>query len=213
MSGSISANVIRVTLLDANGAPATGANVYGVSKGFISIAVSPRYTDPFSTVMTDIWGEVVVNHAENPELTGIGLGLVLAGVDPALVGLLAEGCTRIDRSGIPVGLRMRAGRYANARYALETWTDAIDGPDTCGEDQWHYWVYPKVRAGALSAWTFDDGPLAFGLSGAAEAGLASWGDGPFTPAPSDEVVTTGDFAVHTLTSIPPPSPTAGLGAL
>lgn len=211
MSGSISATVIRATRLDADGAAATGANAYIVSEGFVRITATPRYTESPSTVILDIWGDVVVNEPENPEMLGVELQVGLIGVDPALVAFLAEGCTRIDDS-VPVGLRLRAGRDTTARYALETWTDALEGPDDCFGTQWHHWAFTRVRAGVLSAWTFEDASLEFTVTGYTQPALASWGDGPHDPAPG-EAVTVGDFAVHSLTLVPPPEPTNGLASL
>jgi len=212
MPGSITACAVRATRLDSNGEAASGTNAYIVSDGLIRLVVSPRYTEAPSTILLDIWGDVVVNAPENPEMLGIDLAISLSGVDPALVAFLAEGCSRIDRT-VPVGLRLRSGRDINARYALETWTIAVDSDGACINDKWHYWVFSRVRAGALTAWSFENAPLEFGLSGSAQAGLASWSQGPYTPFPSDEVITAGDFAVHALTSVPPPVATLGLASL
>ena len=52
----------------------------------------------------------------------------------------------------------------------------------------------------------------FTVTGYTQPALASWGDGPHDPAPG-EAVTVGDFAVHSLTLVPPPEPTNGLASL
>lgn len=213
MSGSISATVIRATRLDAAGAAVTGTNAYIVSEGFVRITATPRYTESPSTVILDIWGDVVANEPENPEMLGVGSSVGLIGVDP--------GPRRVPRRRLHTHRRQRPDEPPGSRRPRHhrpttRWKPGrmhSKGPTTASAPNGITGRSPtRARRGAVGVDVQGAASLEFTVSGYTQPALASWGDGPHDPAPG-EAVTVGDFAVHSLTLVPPPEPTNGLASL
>ena len=212
MAGSITASTIRVTALDVDGKVLGGEHASLVSNGFIQVQVSPGYAAGRTVLFQDINDDVVVNEIESPQIVDVKLSFQLAGIDPSLVGFLADGCAQIDQNvSTVVGLRLRTGRDSFPRYAIELWSPVANDVGDCVTTTWNHWVAPRVKADGLTGWSFEDGPLMFGMEANARPAPATWKAGPYLPAPGSvyALVAANDYMVHSFTTVEPPEVTDG----
>jgi hypothetical protein len=212
MFASVKARVIRLTRLDELGRAVGGSCGTVTSGGFIAIDISPEYEQGEVRIVRNIWGQRCENYRESDELIRATLRVSLCGIDPALVAMLAEGCSSIsDDLGKSIGIRLHSGRTDFPRYALEVWTKQVGGD--CEPDAWLHWSFPRVRAGAMEQFTLERGPTTISVAASAEGAGSGWGWGPYFPAPGTAPADPDDVMVVTVAAEAPPIPVDGCGYL
>jgi hypothetical protein len=202
---SVKARLIRVTALDDSGRARGGPCGVITSSGFVSVTATPEYEQGESRNVRNIWGQRCESWRESDELVRVNLSVLLCEVDPALIALIAEGVTVIpDQLGDAIGMRLHAGRSDAPRFTMELWSKNV--ADDCEPDSWIHWVFPRVRAGALSVLNYEHGPLTIGVAGQAEEATSAWRYGPYVPAPAPAPVLAGDMMVMLPAVGVPPAP-------
>jgi hypothetical protein len=206
-SAQAQACLIRVAVLDEDGAPAAGAGNLYVSGGLISLAVAPQVTTGRTITQDNGCGEPCLTLKQPDKIDWLNLTLTLCAPEPELLEML-DGGTIHNLSDETTGYGSpNAGAVGSgvADLSVELWEGIIVGGSIWGYGRY---AYPRTRQWVRQAYTHGADPLAVVYNGIA-VDPGDWGDGPGGDWDllSDEAVTIGGYAVETQTL-----PTAACGA-
>lgn len=212
---------MRITRLDECGAPVIGTSTTRVSKGFVSVALSPQYEDAETVRVKNAAGEVDFNEPGDASLLGMAATVTFTRVDPDLVSLITGSQTILDGDATAVGFRMSGGIPILGGWALEVWSD-LAGQVCAGAKAYGYTLLPYLRGGKIGDFTLENGAASFSVSSVTREG-AQWGTGPYqvvhsgpgatVPAKLLTAIGTKDHFHLQLTTVAPPAESAGLVAL
>ncbi len=215
---------MRVTRLDDCGVPVVGAASTRVSKGFVSVGMSPQYEDAAAINVTNAAGEIDFNEPGDSTLTGMQAEVAFTRVDPDLFSLITGQQVVVDGAAVATGLRLSGGVPDNlGGWALEVWSD-LGGQVCAGAKAYGYFLLPYLRGGTIGDFTLENGAVSFTITSTTREG-SGWDVGPYdvvnTAAAGAPIVAgplltpIGDkdhFHLDMVT-IAPPAETAGLVAL
>lgn len=179
----VKGRVIRVTRLDACGRPVYGDDAVVTSKGFISVGLSANTNDTDEVRITNAAGDTIVYEASVTELSGYGVEIALAEVDPELLALVTGQALVFDADGNAAGFDIDTQlSLTGSGFALEVWAgapvaDACD--DVEAEGTFGYILLPFLQGGILGDFSIENGGITFTLTGANSKDGNSWGKGPF----------------------------------
>jgi hypothetical protein len=214
---------MRLTRLDECGAPVIGAATTRVSKGFVSVALSPQYEDATAINMTNAAGEIDFNEPGDSTLTAMQAAIAFTRVDPDLFSMITGQPVVVDADAAAVGFRMEGGVPVLGGWALEVWSD-LGGQVCAGAKAYGYFLVPFLRGGTVGDFSVENGAASFTLTSTTREG-SQWGEGPYDVvnsaadgAPIVAAPLLEDIGPKThfhlqLTPIAPPAETAGLVAL
>lgn len=218
----IRGRIMRVTRLDDCGAPVLGPASTRVSKGFVSVGLTPNYEKGTTITVLNAHGEVAFNEPADPYLSSMGANVKFTGVDPDLVSLITGNQTVVDGAASAVGFRLSGAVPVLGGWALEVWTDL--GGVACatpGAKPYGYSLVPFLRGGQLDNFTLENGAASFAVTSTTRE-RPLWGTGPYdvvdvsstpgtvTPGPLLSAVGAKDHYHLQVTTIAPPTETAGL---
>lgn len=199
IASSIQGQAIRVTKVDDCGVPIEGPCSFATSDGFISLDLAADIEEGETFEVKNANGELCISEVTCPELKAYDLSMTLCGIDPELIDLLTSYEVVNDRRGDSVGYQATGGVICAGNFALEIWTkvagDKCD-PQTCGPDeneQWFYWLLPRVNNGILGDFTIENGPLEVSFTARSKA-PNKWGQGPYSVVCLDATPPTGGAA-------------------
>jgi len=210
---------MRITRLDECGAPVVGPTSVRVSKGFVSVGLSPQYEDADAISVTNAAGEVEFNEQGDSTLTSMQAEIAFTRVDPDLISLITGNETVVDQAAVAVGFRMSGGVPILGGWALEVWSD-LGGQACAGGRSYGYFLLPFLRGGKLGDFTVENGAASFSVTSSTREG-SQWGVGPYDvvmggteQAPVagpllTEIAPQDHFHLQT-TVVAPPAETAGL---
>jgi hypothetical protein len=212
---------MRITRLDECGAPVIGPKTTRVSKGFVSVALSPQYDDGEAIAVKDAAGDLDINEPADPTLMSVAATITFTRVDPDLVSLITGNQTVTDAAAKGVGFRLSGGIPVLGGWALEVWSD-LAGQLCEGAKAYGYTLLPYFRGGKVGDVSIENGAASFSVSSnTREASL--WGAGPYdvvhtgvgntVPGPLLDEIGTKDHYHMQLTTVAPPEVTDGLIAL
>lgn len=193
-AASVRGTALRITRLNADGAPAvgTGCDVY-LTGGFINFTFTPEYSEGDEVEIKNAAGEVCVYYKMPDTLKNMTVGLELCDPDPVLTQLLVGGevltATAQDGACAPPGsspgdtlavgyAAEKQGVEANPYgVALEVWAQAVvNGKAAPGCPYWHYLIpFAKLRLDGDRV--VENGNLATVFTGTG-GGNAAFGSGP-----------------------------------
>lgn len=212
---------MRITRLDDCGKPVVGAATTRVSKGFVSVALSPQYEDGEAVRIKNADGEVDINEPADSTLTGLAATIVFTKVDPDLVSLITGNETVVDHAASAVGFRLSGKIDVVGGWALEVWSD-LAGQVCEGAKAYGYSLVPFLRGGKLADFTLEEGAASFSVSSNTRE-ASGWGVGPYdvihtaagatNPGPLLTAIKPKDHFHLQLTTVAPPEVTEGLVAL
>jgi hypothetical protein len=172
--------VVRLTALDACGAPDPGPKGTLVSSGFINVDASPQYQDPEEIVQANGNGDLCVDDAGVPQFRWNNLTMVMCRIDPDAMNLTTGNPLVVDEAVAPntVGWRQDASLTGTANFALEVWM-RVPGQacDADGNPVYGYWLFPFVTQARLGDWSMGNAALNMTLT-ARTSGGSQWGTGP-----------------------------------
>lgn len=213
--------VIRLTKLDACGAPVEGLTSTLVSKAFVSVTNTPNYQDPEEITQTDANGDICVEDQADPAFRWIDLSIVLCTTDPYFVNLVTGDPLVVDdATPTPntVGWRIDADLTGSANFAMEVWSGSPGQACSGGFEKYGYWLYPWVKQARWGEWVVQNGVLTTTFTARTAAG-GSWGVGPYnirrdatTPATLEPLLTAIGSEQHLhfqSTTLAPPTPACG----
>lgn len=214
----IRGRMMRATRVDGCGRPVCGPCSQVVSKGFVSIAMSPQVDEGQAINVTNASGETCVNEPACPTMTGIQVTINFCQVDTDLFSFITGRDPIVDDQGVNRGTRF-ADILCTAGFALEAWTgvareEGCDGAQ--GEAEFGYFPLPWLTGARLGDWTVENGAVTFSIVATARKGSA-WGVGPYdvmdwaggVPGRLFEPIAPDEFGQLLLTRIPPPEAECG----
>jgi hypothetical protein len=210
----IKARLMRVIRLNECGVPQAGVGSLIVTKGFVSIEMSPTYQEGEEFIVRNANGDLCVNEQDPNSLTRVGLSFNLCQVDPDLIAIMAG--ERVLTTGSPTatGTGVAFGEGALlSRFSVEVW-QPMAGQGACdvsGNPQFMYWAFANVGNASIGNMTFENAALTFAMSATTKAAAPQWGDGPTSPAYLPSALEPGEHFAFNITTVPPPAET-GFGA-
>lgn len=174
---TIRGTAMRLTKLDACGAPVAGPKNKLITDGFVSVQLSPQYEDGEETKKKNAAGKIKINDKAPDELTGFEVEAVFLGVNPDAFNLVSGAPVVLDHEGNAVGNRFGATKSAGS-VGLEVWTDIPGAECVDGEQQWGYFLLPFLYDGRLSDFTLEVSSADFTLTSKTKDGTG-WAEGPY----------------------------------
>lgn len=171
---------VRLTRLDACGAPDPGAAGTLVSNAYINIDASPQYLDPEEITQLNGNGEICISDQGVPQLRWLNLTLVVCQIDPDAVNIVTGNPLVVDDAVAPntVGYRIDGSLTGTANFALEVWTGVTgQACDAEGNREYGYFLFPYVVQARIGDWSFANAALDMTVTARTEIG-SGWGTGP-----------------------------------
>lgn len=224
-SGTLARGVVmRVTKLNACGAPVAGAGGFVVSDGWVNVEASAQYTEPEAIEVLKASGKVCAYDQPCPQFRSYEFTIEFCAVDPDLFNLVTGQPKVADHTGTNyVGYEVRSGNTCS-NFAMEIWTDVLGQACTGSTPTpvYGYFLFPFVSGGRFGDRTFENGPLSFSVQ-AYSKDNNTWGDGPYASVvPIDAAGVAGDLLAplnikthefFQFTTIAPPAASVGGQAL
>lgn len=208
---------IRVTRLDSCGeVPSYGDPcTYVVSKGFVTVTMSPQNDEGAELLLLNADGELCVNDQAQHNFKRWNLSIELCDIDPELVSLLTSVTLETDAEGTVVGFRSVEGRI-DEQFAFELWS-GVGEQDCENGEEYGYLLFPYVNGGTFADLTVENGVATITIENAFTKTGGLYGVGPYDvvpdaqgdPAPLGTPIQPGEHHIQRLTTIAPPSATAG----
>jgi hypothetical protein len=136
---------MRLTRLDECGTPVVGPASTLVSKGFISLGLSPQYEDGETITQANAQGDFDINEPADPWLTRVDVEGAFIGVHPDVVEMLTGNPVVLDGTGSAVGIS--SSTRENPSWGVGPYSVVLTGvaPGTPGpliapigaRDHWH----------------------------------------------------------------------------
>jgi hypothetical protein len=209
----IKACLAQFVLLDACGAPVTGAASKLTTKGFISVAATAQIEDGQETILKNACGELCINEKDCDLFKRYDLEMDFCQIDAEGLTLLSNARALLDAEGDAKGFAFGESTSCGS-FSLELWTKVT--PQVCltpGVLEWYYFAFPHVYNGMISDVTFEDGPLTMKVKAHTKGAGALWGRGPSCVLPDESPALTTDHLLGYITGIQPPEPVCGLQPL
>lgn len=215
--------VMRVTRLDACGAPVLGPDSVVVTKGVISVALTANTQEGEAIEVTNAAGEVCISDKPAPKFLNYTAVISLCGVNPDLVRLLTGSPIVYDSQATPQGVGFRTDSAVDlsaSGFALELWSGVPTNVCVGGSATYGYILFPFFKGGVLGDFTWENAAINFTINGAETKEGGGWGVGPYSNVTTNasgtltalKTAMTATQHMHTeLVTAPPP--TAALGAI
>ena len=220
--------VMRLTRLDACGVPVEGACSTLVTKGFVSVGITPAMYEPDEIEVSNANGDLCISDLPKPQLKWDELEIMFCNIDPDAYNIITGDPLVLDDAVAPntVGFRQEGVSPETgepvANFALEIWAGKPGQTCTTGVDPaTGYFLFPFVVNGVLGEWTFENAELTLTMTSRTSPG-SGWGVGPYnvrrdavagTPEPLLTAVGPLTHMHHEVTTLAPPTPVCGCTAL
>lgn len=215
---------MRITRLDACGAPVEGLLSTVVTTGFVTVTDTANYQDPEDITVTNANGGLCIDDQSAPALRWFDLEIVMCVVDPDAINIITgDPLVADDAAPTPntVGYRIDASQTGTANFALELWSGVPGQPCSVGGfETFGYHLYPWVKNATWGERTVGNSGYTITINARTAIG-GSWGVGPYNirrdatvPATLEPLLTpiSSDQHYHfELTDAP--LPTAACGAI
>lgn len=217
--------LMRFTRLDECGTPVDHTKGTLVTKGLVSVGMTPNYLDPEEITQADANGDTCIDDQSDPALRWIDLSMVFCNIDPDAINIITGDPLVLNDAATPeaVGFRVDSSVTGTANFALELWS-GIPG-QACGAGvnlKYGYWLFPYVVQARLGEWSVANAALTMTLTARTSEG-SGWGVGPYnvrrdsvTPAtlePLSTAITSTQHAHFEIASAPLPTAACGAVAL
>lgn len=192
---------VRLTRLDACGAPDPGPLGTLVSNAYINIDASPQYLDPEEITQLNGNGDICISDQGDPQLRWLNLSLVVCQIDPDAVNIITGNPLVVNEAVTPdtTGFRIDGGLTGTANFALEVWTGVTgQACDPDGNREYGYFLFPYVKQARIGDWSFANAALNLTLTARTDIN-SGWGTGPAAYLVRRDAVT--DAAEVLLTAI------------
>lgn len=213
----VGGRVMRVTRLDACGAPVYGPCSFVVSDGFVSVASTADIDEGDVIELKNANGKRCVRFKPAPILNAFGLVVTFCQVDPDIFSLITGNDQVVDDQGDVVGFRVNVGVDTSTfGWALEVWSNVPSEGCVAGLEAFGYVLYPYLSGGTFGDYTIENDAVTFVVSGAETKSYGGWDVGPYNvitdnslPAPLAEPIGDEDHVHVQLTYLAPPESTCG----
>jgi hypothetical protein len=168
---------IRVTRLDKRGRIFEPIS-YAVSKSVASVRINEVVTSGGNEVMTNGEDERRIRLDRATQTIRYTADIEFLRVDPGVLSLVAGVPVNLNAAGVAVGFDSTS-RLSPVAFGLEVWSKLAGRQCEGGEQAWGYTVFPFLKGGYLSGFTFANGLVSFDLIGAQTRKGPGWGVGPY----------------------------------
>lgn len=180
-SASIQGALIRVTALDATGAPASGAQSSYVMQAFIHVSFTPEYDTGAEIVQKNAAGEICVTYKSPDTLKRATLEVSICEPDPELSALMCGGTLLVD-TGDPAQSVGWAPALPGTDptpngVALDVWSYAVQNGRRAASNPYFRWLFPLCQLQPSGARVIEDGLMANVYSGTS-VGNSEYATGP-----------------------------------
>jgi hypothetical protein len=179
-AASVLGQAIRVTRLQADGSPATGASASYVMSGgpFISLSFTPEYEEGDEITQKGADGTVCVSFKAPDTLKRVTLEIAICNPDPEFTELTSGGVL-LSSGGKSVGWAAPTTGTDATPYgvSVEVWSLAITGGKPSGTNRYYRWVFPYAVLRPSGDRVIENGLMANTFEGWG-VGNSAWGDGP-----------------------------------
>ena len=173
-----------------------------VTSGIISAAIEEVAEAGSAEMLRSALDEPRLYLRTKAQTIGYSVDITLAKVDPALIELLTGQPLVTNASGDVVGNDAQT-RLPVANFAMEVWTNLAGGacttptealgfgeapfgeapfgglPHGSGGPRYGYTLFPHLRGGRVSGFSFANEAVTFNVSGARTVPMQKWGTGPY----------------------------------
>jgi len=216
MLNSLKGRVIRVTRLDACGAPVVGACSSIVTEGFISVEFAPEIEAGEEYTQKNAWGDFCISEKDYDRTKWVNVNLSLCEINPDLLDVIGGANPILDASGTDtIGASFGQDGQLEA-FAIEVWTKQAGGACDGGTSEWGYFVAPYCTNGSIAgSVTIENGVMALDMTGQAQPATDDWGVGPYgdNPLLTVDGFPEGDIWAVVRTTVQPPADTDGCAAI
>jgi hypothetical protein len=211
---------MRVTKVDACGAPVPGAKSAVVSDGFVSVALTANTDQGTAISVSNANGKTCIQDTPAPQFLGYSVEVQFCGVDPELFGLMTGQAVVFDPAnpGDAVGIRVSTGVDLDAQgFALEVWSTVPGQACSGGEQAYGYFLLPFLKGGVIGDFTIANDAINFTVSNAQTKDGSSWGVGPYDvtrddsgdAGPLNTAITEDDHLHLERVTVAPPTSACG----
>lgn len=174
-AASVAGTHIRVTRLNADGTPATGANAAYVTSAFMSVSMTPEYEegDEFTQKAAD--GTVCASFKAADTLKRVSLEVSICNPDPEFTEIIAGGTlltatvTNADATTTTETVGWAApevGKDATPNgVAIEVWSKAIIDGKVAPRNPYFHWLFPYAIMRPSGDRVIENGMLANSFEG------------------------------------------------
>lgn len=218
----------RFTKINSCGLPIAGPGNRLVTKGFVSVNLTPVMKDAEELEQNNAEGKVCFAERTPPIRKRYNVAVELCGVDPDLFGMLTAWEKVTDHDDVAIGIRDQEDVDADYGVAIEVWTGGKsddDCPAPSLDDIFSMGSSGRKHGYFLlgaTEFTLGDIPIGSQVSTFTLSGITipmlHWGRGPYNVAGIDATGTPGRLLVPTSkkehftvfrTPVAPPEPTDG----
>lgn len=206
-------SAVRITGLERNGG--FGAPIRFVTSKSVATVTINEVTESASNELTraEDADESRLHLVRDEQIIRYTVDVDFLRADPGALGLIAGVPLAYNSAGDVVGFDSETRRPA-ASFALEVWSKLAGDACAEGEREYGYTVFPFLRGGYLSGFTFSNGLVSFKLRGAQTRKVPRWGVGPFDlEGPHErltEVVSRNTMFRNLITTAMPPTEQNGV---
>lgn len=205
-------SAIRVTGLEKNGAIPSPIS-FATSKSVAKVTINENTESGSNELVTNNEDVKRLHFARPEQVINYTADVDFLRVDPGVLSLVSGVPLVLDANGVVVGFDSTT-RLTAVAFALEVWSKLASQDCAPGTRQWGYTVFPFLKGGLLSGFTFQNGLVSFSLRKAQTRKVPRWGVGPYDLEGPHERLTTvvsrNDMYRQTLTTAPPPAQANGV---
>lgn len=218
----IRGNIMRVTKLDACGAPVHGAKAMVVTDGFVSVELKAQIDNGTEYKLRGANDKYIVNDIGRPLLQWYDVTINFGQVDPELYNIATGSPIVLNDASTPESIGFRLSENVYQDFALEVWTDLSGQACVGGNVSYGYLLLPWVTNAIVGDFTVENGLLTMPVQGARTKKGGAWGVGPynvnkgFVDGLSKPLLTSigaNDHADFHLTNLAPPVAVCGAQTL
>lgn len=209
---SIKGKTVRLTRLDSCGDPVFGSCSSLVSDCFVSVTLSGEFEAGTEYVQKSAWGDLCINDKDPDILKRVNVTIEFAELNPDALDFITAS-NPVTSGGNTIGSSWGTDPNETS-FALEVWTKRTGVDCNPTSPEWGYFAVPYIRNGKLDGdLSIENGSLTVSVLGEAFGAPATWGSTPYDENPFIATFPTGDIFGMVVTTIQPPSDTAGCVAL
>ncbi|QOC56024.1 major tail protein [Gordonia phage Clown] len=215
---SIRGKRARITRLDECGVPVIGTKSTLVTKGYISVTVSPEYEDATENAPKTADDKFAYIDRGKDLLKYLTAEIAFVGVDPEAYEIISGNPIWTNAAGDAAGIKVGTYDDIQANFALELWSD-IPGQACQGSKAYGYFLLPFIGPARIGEIAIQAEAAEFTLTNAITKDANGWGTGPYNVELNDaeppvaaklnEALTAKDHLVMFQTKVAPPAVTAG----
>jgi hypothetical protein len=179
----IRGRAMRVTRLDGCGAKVLGPTSTVVSKGFVTVTLTPNNDEGTAIAVTNANGDLCINDVPTPRFTGYTIEVAFCNVNPDLINIMTGNPIVMDAQATPQGVGFGVDTtvdQSSTGFALEVWSYVPSAAcEIAGQQAYGYFLIPFAKGGTIGDISIGNAEVSFTVTGAQSKDGNAWGIGPY----------------------------------